>query len=421
MPSGGSEGVSAAELPWVISVDDHVIEPPDLWKSRLPSTLRERGPNVVRLPWQRGGAGYRSQGFEPAPSGPETDFWQVGDDFLIVPRVEVAAGLPPEQVIHEPVSYADMSPACTQVKGRLAAMDAARIERSLCFPSVIKFCGQLFLWMQDKDLALACVRAYNDWMVEEWAGESGGRLLPLGIVPLWDPTLAAAEVRRNAARGVRAVTFSELPHVLGLPSIHDAEGYWIPFFEACQETGTVICMHIGSSSSLPVSAPDAPGCVRISTVNFNAQLAFVDWVFSGLLVRYPRLKLAFAESQVGWIPSVLERMDNIWRKGNAVTRIDPSFVREPSSYLDGRVFACFFEDAFGITARDAMGVDLITFECDFPHQDSSWPHSHDEVARAVSGIPVEDAYKIVRGNAIRMLELDPDPPEMYGAGAPSGA
>ena len=159
----------------------------------------------------------------------------------------------------------------------------------------------------------------------------------------------------------------------------------------------------------------------MSTVNFNAQLAFADWVLSGLLVRYPKLKLAFSESQIGWMPSVLERIDSIWRKGNAVTRIDPSFMREPSSYLAGRVFGCFFEDAFGITARDAVGVDHITFECDFPHQDSSWPHSYDEVARAVSGIPAEDAYKIVRGNAIRMLELDPDPPVTYEAGAPSSA
>jgi predicted TIM-barrel fold metal-dependent hydrolase len=288
-------------------------------------------------------------------------------------------------------------------------MDAAGIDRSLCFPNIIRFAGQLFLWMEDKELALACARAYNDWIVEEWAGESGGRLIPLAIIPLWDPGLAAAEVRRNADRGVRAATFSELPHVLGLPSIHDPGGHWLPFIEACEETGTVICMHIGSSSSLPACAADAPSCVRMATVNFNAQLAFADWVLSGLLVRYPRLKLAFSESQIGWIPYLLERADRIWRMGNAVARIDPAFVQAPSSYLAGRVYGCFFEDSFGLDARHAVGIDHITFESDFPHQDSSWPGTHDYLSRVVADLPPEDVYKIARGNAIRMLELDPDP------------
>ena len=163
--------------------------------------------------------------------------------------------------------------------------------------------------------------------------------------------------------------------MLDLPSIHDKDGYWLPFIEACDETGTVICMHIGSSSTVPASAPDAPSCVRMTTVNFNAQLSFADWVFSGLLVRYPNLKLAFSESQIGWMPYVMERMDRIWRMGNSIAQIDPAFVNEPSSYLEGRVFGCFFEDSYGIANRNAIGVNQITFESDYPHQDSTLaPH-----------------------------------------------
>lgn len=400
---------TTADFPWIISVDDHVIEPPHLWQSRLPAKFRERGPKVVHLPWKRApGGGVRGQGFEPASEGPETDFWQVEDLQMVIPKVEVAAGLPPDEVTHDPVSYAEIPAACVQVQDRLEAMDSAHIERSLCFPNVVRFAGQLFLWLDDKALALACVRAYNDWMVEEWAGESAGRLLPLCLIPLWDPILAADEVRRNAERGVRAVTFSELPHVLGLPSIHDAGGHWLPFIGACEETGTVICMHIGSSSTVPTSAPDAPGCVRMSTVNFNAQLAFTDWMFSGHLVRYPKLKLAFSESQIGWMPYVLERMDRIWRMGNAIARIDPALVHEPSSYMAGRVYGCFFEDSFGLSARDVIGVDQITFESDFPHQDSNWPNTQGYLAEAVLGMPKDDVYKIARGNAIRMLELQED-------------
>jgi predicted TIM-barrel fold metal-dependent hydrolase len=395
-----------SEAPWIISVDDHVIEPPHLWQSYLPVKLRERGPRVVRLPWKYGSNS--RQGIEPAASGPETDFWLMEDSHVVIPRVEVSAGWEPDRVTHEPISYEEMARSTWDPSARLVAMDEAHIERSLCFPNVCRFAGQIFLWMDDKDLALACVRAYNDWMVDEWAGESKGRLLPLCLVPLWDPEGAAAEVSRNAARGVRAVTFSELPSVLGLPSIHDRNGHWLPLIEACEETGTVICMHIGSSSSVPVSSPDAPGCVRMTTVNFNAQLAFADWMFSGLLVRYPNLKLAFSESQIGWMPYILERMDRIWRMGNAIARIDPVFEKAPSSYMADRVFACFFEDDFGLGVRDTIGVDQITFESDYPHQDSSWPNTQAEFARAVAGLSEDDVYKIARGNAIRMLDLEPE-------------
>jgi predicted TIM-barrel fold metal-dependent hydrolase len=397
--------VSEWELPWIISVDDHLIEPPDLFQSRLPAKHRERGPKVVRRPWAPGAG---PQGIVQAASGPETDFWQVEDHTFVVPRLEVAVGLRPDEITKDPMSYDEMRPGCFKVADRLRDMDEAKVERSLCFPNGFRFAGQMFLWMQDRELALACVRAYNDFMVEEWAGESGGRLLPLGVVPLWDAKLAAEEIRRNAARGVRAVTFSELPAVLGLPSIHDKDGYWKPFIEACDETGTVICMHIGSSSSVPSTSPDAPSSVRMTTVNFNAQLAFSDWLFSGHLVRYPNLKLAFSESQIGWMPYVLERMDRIWRMGNALAGIDPIFEAPPSTYMAGRVYGCFFEDDYGIENRDAIGISQITFESDYPHQDTNWPDTHTYLSNALAELSYEDAFAIARGNAIEMLQLEPE-------------
>src|SRR5437879_5817032 len=118
------------------------MEPPDLWQSRLPAKLRDAGPKIVRLPWERG-AGSHNHGFVPATDGPLADFWQVEDACIPIPKAEIAAGLPPEEVVHVPVTYDDMRPSCYDVKERLRDMDTARIERSLCFPNVSRFAGQL--------------------------------------------------------------------------------------------------------------------------------------------------------------------------------------------------------------------------------------------------------------------------------------
>jgi predicted TIM-barrel fold metal-dependent hydrolase len=396
-------------LPWIVSVDDHVIEPPHLWQTWLPAKYRDRGPRVVKLPWEFGPSEVRGHHVRPAASGPEVDFWAFEDLRVALLSIEAAAGVRPEDLENKPVNYADVRPGCYDPVARLADLDQVKIERSLCFPNIVRFAGQMFLWMKDKELALACVRAYNDWMVEEWASGSGGRLIPLCIVPLWDPQLAADEVRRNAARGVPSITFSELPSALDLPSIHDKDGHWLPFIEACDETNTTISIHIGSSSTVARSSPDAPALASMSTLSLNAQLAFTDWIVSGHLQRYKNFKLSFSESQIGWMPYALERIDRTWRVGNKFARIDPIFTEAPSSYIAGRVYGCFFEDTFGVGSRHAIGVDQITFEADYPHQDSTWPHTYEYLSTVLEGVPEDEAYKITRGNAISMLGLDPTP------------
>lgn len=395
-------------FPAIVSVDDHVIEPADLWQRWLTAKHRDDGPRVVRMPWEFG-PGFR-QKFRPASSGPETDFWVVGDIVQGISLSAAAVGFSAEEIGVQPIGFHEMRPGCYEPQARLADMDVINVERSLCFPNFARFCGQLFLWIKDRDLALACLKAYNDWMVEEWAGDSGGRLIPLCLIPLWDPKAAADEVRRNAARGVRAVAFSELPTQLELPSIHDADGYWIPFLEACDETSTLICIHIGSSSTIATSSPDAPASVTLAATSFNSQLSLSDWLLSGLLVRYPNLKLAYSESQIGWIPYVLERIDRIWRMGNAFARVPATITNPPSSYMKDRIFGCFFEDDFGLKSRADVGIDQITFETDYPHQDSTWPHTTAYVEKAMADLDAEERHKILRGNAIRMLRLPEELP-----------
>jgi len=388
-------------IPPIVSVDDHVIEPPDLWERWLPSKYREVGPKVVRSPYEVI-PGYGGL-FRTASDGPETDFWVYEGEAVAINTGFAASGLDAEHIDERPVAYRDMRPGFYRPADRLADMDLNHIERSVCFPTFPRFCGQTFLEAQDKEVALAGVRAYNEWMVEEWTGDSGGRLIPLCLIPLWDVEEAVREVERNAVKGVRAVAFSELPARLGLPSIHD--GYWDPLFGACAETGTVVCMHIGSSSQLVRPSKDAPIAVVVALTSTNAQISMADWLLSGVLARFPRLKLAYSEGQIGWMPYLLERCDSVWRRQNRSHNVPAELVEPPSSYVAGRVYGCFFEDSFGLRSRADIGIDIITFESDYPHQDSTWPNTRAWAETAMADLSPQEIYKVVRGNAIDLFGL----------------
>ena len=307
-------------LPMIISVDDHVVEPPNVWQDRLPSKYADVGPRIVRAPMPeveyRGG----SLKVKPGSEGLPVDWWYYEDLKRPLLRVDSAVGVPRDEVTMKGVTYEDMRPGSYEVKPRLDDMDANHIEAALCFPTFPRFCGQTFTEAKDHELGLLCIRAYNDWMVEEWCGDSGGRLIPLCLIPLWDAELAAAEVRRNADRGVRAVCFSEIPPFLGLPSVHDPDHYWDPFFRACAETQTIVNMHIGSSSKMPSTSADAPPAVGSTLTHTNATFSLVDYLFSGVFVRIPELKVAYSEGQIGWIPYILERADRVWEDNRGLGR-----------------------------------------------------------------------------------------------------
>jgi predicted TIM-barrel fold metal-dependent hydrolase len=289
----------------------------------------------------------------------------------------------------------------------------------MCYPNYPRFAGQIFLWGKDRELALLCVRAYNDWMVEEWCGGSGGRLLPLCLVPLWDAELAAAEVRRNAARGVRAVAFSELPAYLGLPGLHG--GDWDPFFRACEETGTVVCMHIGSGTKTPQTSADAPEAVPATIIFGNSIASMTDFLFSGVLNRFPRLNLLYAEAQIGWIPYLLERADDVWETHRGWSHSQLNCPEPPSTYYRRQVYSCFFKDEVGVDLLDRVGVDNVLFETDYPHQDGTWPRSREAAAEQFGHLDPVSIEKIARGNAIKLFGLDLPPLALPASGASGGS
>ncbi len=393
------------EIPKLVSVDDHVVEPPHVWERWLPAKFRDRGPKVVRRGIGAidyvGTANYVEHFDDDSPT--KVDCWVYEDLVYTHKRMVAAAGYPKEEQTLTPITYDDMRPGCYDPGARLADMDAAWVEASMCFPTFPRFCGQTFLEASDKELALACVRAYNDWMAEEWCGPTGGRLIPLGIVPLWDPWLAAQEVQRNAARGFPAVCFSELPFHLGLPTIHS--GHWDPFFAACADTGTVVAMHIGSSSKMPAASPDAPPSVSATLAFGNAMSSLVDFLMSGVLVRYPALRLLYAESQIGWIPYALQRVDQVWEdnQGWAQTKHIP---QPPSTYYFASVYGCFINDPHGLKSLDEIGVGNVTAETDYPHSDSTWPATKEVMTKLTADLPDDTVRRILRTNAAELLRLD---------------
>ena len=208
------------------SVDDHIIEPADVWSSRVPAKHRDRAPRVIE-----------AEGRE---------YWVYEDIRHGTMGLNAVAGKPREEWSLEPARYSDMIPGCYDPVQRAKDMRSQGIYASVNFPTLPRFGGALFSEFKDKELADVCVQAWNDFIIDEWCAADPDMFVPMVICQLWDPTLAAAEIRRCVDKGAKALCFVENPVPLGLPSFHDPE-HWDPIWAACQEADLPVCMHIGSS------------------------------------------------------------------------------------------------------------------------------------------------------------------------------
>ena len=373
----------------LVSVDDHVVEPPDLFDGRLPAKYVDEAPKLVR----------KDSGI---------DVWAYRGQELPNIGLNAVAGRPPEEYAMDPTSFDQMRPGCYDVHSRIKDMDANGVLGSMNFPSFPQFCGQLFARtaLEDADLALALLRAYNDWHIESWCGAYPGRFIPLSLPPMWDPELMAEEVRRVAEMGCHAVTFSENPTHLGHPSIHS--GHWDPFFAACEELETVVCVHIGSSSQMVITASDAPMDVLITLTPVNLVQAAADFVWSKVPQNFPKLKYALSEGGIGWIPYFRERIDYTYDRHRYWTGQDMG-SRSPSQVFDEQVICCWIDDPVGIEMRHKMNIDMITWECDYPHSDSTWPQSPEAFMKQVEAAGCSDVEidKMSHLNAMRLFQYDP--------------
>jgi predicted TIM-barrel fold metal-dependent hydrolase len=369
----------------MVSVDDHVVEPPDMFERHLPEKWRDRAPVVVQT----------DEG---------TDVWRFEGRDIPNIGLNAVAGRPPEEYGMEPTSFAEIRSGCYDIHDRIRDMDANGVLGSMCFPSFPQLCGQLFARASDKELGLALLQAYNDWHIDEWCGTYPGRFIPLALPPIWDPDAMAAEVHRVAAKGCHAVSFSENPSKLKLPSLHSDT--WDPFWQACSDEGTIVCMHIGSSSSLVITAPDAPVDVLITLQPVNIVQAAADLLWSPVLRKFPDLTFAMSEGGIGWIPYFYDRADWIYTRHRQWTGQDFG-DKLPSEVFRERVVTCFIDDPVGIDVRHRVGIDSICWEGDYPHSDSTWPTSPEFLMKSLDGVPDDEIDKITHENAMRHFRFDP--------------
>jgi len=369
----------------LVSVDDHLVEPPGVFEGRLPARYASDAPRVVR---QEDGS----------------DVWVFNGTVIPNIGLNAVAGRPKEEYGVEPTAFDEMRPGCYDVHERIKDMNAGGVLASMNFPSFPGFSARLFAAAADKELALAVVRAYNDWHIDEWCGAYPGRFIPMALPVLWDPDLAAAEVRRVAAKGCRSMTFTESPFGLGFPSLHDPA--WDPLWTALCDEGVVLSIHLGSSGSLTVTSPDAPVDVMITLQPMNICSAAADLLWSRVIKEFPAIRVALSEGGTGWVPYFLERLDRTYDMHHRWTGQDFG-DRLPSEVFREHFLTCFISDPVGVELRHRIGIDNIAWECDYPHSDSSWPNPAEELEVVTAGVPDDEIAKITWQNASRWYAFDP--------------
>jgi predicted TIM-barrel fold metal-dependent hydrolase len=373
----------------MISVDDHVLETPGVFRDRVAQRLHDDVPHVVEE--------------DGVP------IWHIGD--LIQPIIASNAliGRPLEEWDpYEPLRYDEMRRGAWDVEARIPDMDVVGVQASMNFPSMIfGFAGQLFLNLSP-EVAIASVDAWNDWLHEEWFLPYPDRIIPMQLVWMGDATVAAAQIRRNAERGFRSVSFSEIPERLGLPSIHS--GYWEPFFEACVETDTAINLHVGSSSSVVTGSTDAPEGTAQILFPMSAVVSATDWLMSGVAVRHPNIKIVLSEGGIGWVPMLLDRLEHLARfdrEQHNTKELWRGVAETPSEILLRNFFFTTFEDPTSFRVIDRIGIDNVMLEVDYPHQDSSWPHTQTLLDDQFTSVPEDVIHGLVYGNAARIYCYEP--------------
>jgi len=301
-----------------ISADDHVQEHPEVWTKRMSKAKwGERIPHVER----------QADG---------TERWVVDGQKIDLPGVALAGAAMPDRA-REPQRWSDVPSIARIPEERLTAMDVDGVDCSVLYPTVAGRAGETFGRITEPALELACAQAYNDFVIEEWFGAAPDRYIPMMILPVWDTDACVAEIDRCADQGFRAIAFPDNPAPLGLASFYGTE--WDAVLSAAEAADLVLCMHFGSSGVTPAVAADAPNAAPTAVAGATLFGSMTDLVYSPVLHRHPRLKVAYSEGQIGWIPFALQRLDQVWEHYRYY-KVEPSLNPDVRPSAGGRFILC---------------------------------------------------------------------------------
>ena len=377
-------------MDWVIDADAHVTEPADVWSERLPAKYRDAAPRLVR----------------DEKSG--WDVWQVAGGTIASVGHTATAGWP-KKFPSAPRNMDEVPLAAHDAVARLQYLDEVGIWAQVMYPNVGGFGNQAFLKMEDPQLQIECVRAYNDWMTD-WCSADPRRLLSVTATPFWDVDASVAEVERCAAKGHRGVLFTGEPQRFDLPYLGDA--HWDPLWAAAQDANLPISFHIGggdiaSGFSQGRIRAHGPGAAYVSTsvslfLTNGAQIA--DLLTSGVLSRFPDLKFVSVESGIGFLPFILEAADYAYGESSMAT--DRPGEPKPSELFLRQVYGCYFFEELGLgRVVEAIGADNVLFETDYPHPICLFGNVRDKIDASLADQPEDVRRKVLWDNAATLYRV----------------
>ena len=369
-----------------ISVDDHVQEHPEVWTQRLSrSKWDDRIPHLAK----------NSDGVER---------WVVdGREIPLAGVADCGAAMPDRTV--NPQCWADVPTSIYDPKERLKVMDGAGIDYAVLYPTVAGSGGQSFGRIQDPELELACVQAYNDWLLEEWAGVND-RFVPQCLTPLFPIDAAVMEIRRAVKNGHRGVIYPSVPMELrDVPHINDS--IYDPLWATCQELAVPICFHAGASSAIQIPAyegysPTIAAAFQAITRPASTVSVLVNLLISKILMRFPHLKVVLAESGLGWGAYLLEYTD-FQATGDQLPQNGYDLM--PSEMFKRQCYLVGWYDRASLRVRNYIGTENILWSTQFPSATSTWPDTQEALAKSFEGVDINDRQKILWENAAKLYKI----------------
>jgi len=369
-----------------ISADDHAQEHPEVWTARMSKSR-----------W-----GDRIPHLEELPDGSEC--WVVDGKKTDLRGVALAGAAMPDRA-RNPQRWEEVPKVAYVPAERLTAMDVDGVDCSVLYPSVAGRAGETFGRLDDPALELACVQAYNDWLIEEWAACSP-RFVPQCIVPLAPIDAAVNEIKRAVAKGHRGVVLPPVPMMLrAVPHIN--EPVYDPIWAACQDLDVPVCFHSGAAREIEFPpyegfTPEVAAALEALTRPVSSVLVVANFLYSRILHRFPRLKVVFAETTLAWGAYELELADHQFERQRINTE---GYDLKPSELFQRQCHLVGWFDATGIKTRHHIGLDNILWSTNFPQTTSTWPESRRAIARCFDDVPDGERRQMLAGNAARLYKL----------------